>query len=74
MIYFPNLRLSLCIFLLLSFSQQLLAQKVTALENSVYIDNKGVLRWVNDDKEANFFGVNYTVPFAWTIAIRKESR
>lgn len=65
MIYFPNLRLSLCIFLLLSFSQQLLAQKVTALENSVYIDNKGVLRWVNDDKEANFFGVNYTVPFAY---------
>lgn len=34
-------------------------------KNPVYIDNRGVLRWARDKKEATFFGVNYTVPFAY---------
>lgn len=31
----------------------------------VYVDKKGVLRWEKDGKEAVFFGVNYTSPFAY---------
>lgn len=30
----------------------------------VYVDKKGVLRYSADNKEAAFFGVNYTTPFA----------
>lgn len=33
-------------------------------KNLVYVDKKGVLRWTSDNKEAAFFGVNYTAPFA----------
>jgi hypothetical protein len=33
--------------------------------NLVYVDNKGVLRYTAGKKEASFFGVNYTVPFAY---------
>lgn len=31
----------------------------------VYVDKQGVLRWKKGNEEANFFGVNYTVPFAY---------
>src|ERR671939_172138 len=33
--------------------------------NLVYVDKQGVLRWTKDRSEAAFFGVNYTVPFAY---------
>ncbi|KLT67575.1 membrane or secreted protein [Pedobacter sp. BMA] len=32
---------------------------------SIYVDAKGVIRWEKDDKEAAFFGTNYTAPFAY---------
>lgn len=41
-----------------SFSQK-------ASTNLVYVDKSGVLRWTKDNKEADFFGVNYTAPFAY---------
>src|SRR5687767_8536404 len=31
----------------------------------VYVDKQGVMRWTKDKSEAAFFGVNYTVPFAY---------
>lgn len=34
-------------------------------KNPVYVDASGVLRWTGTKKEAAFFGVNYTVPFAY---------
>jgi hypothetical protein len=34
-------------------------------KNLVYVDKQGVLRYSKDNKEAAFFGVNYTVPFAY---------
>ena len=34
-------------------------------KNLVYVDKSGVLRYTKDNKEAAFFGVNYTVPFAY---------
>jgi hypothetical protein len=33
--------------------------------NPVYVDRYGVLRWTKGGAEAAFFGVNYTVPFAY---------
>lgn len=32
--------------------------------STIYIDKKGVMRWSGSGKEASFFGVNYTIPFA----------
>ncbi|AKQ45795.1 membrane or secreted protein [Rufibacter radiotolerans] len=44
----------------------LVAQTKPAKETElVYIDGKGVLRWKKNNQEAAFFGVNYTVPFAY---------
>src|SRR6516164_9706839 len=37
----------------------------------VYIDKEGVLRWKNDGREAAFFGVNYTTPFAYAYRAHK---
>lgn len=31
---------------------------------TIYIDKKGVTRWEGNQREASFFGVNYTLPFA----------
>ncbi|HYM93692.1 MAG TPA: membrane or secreted protein, partial [Chitinophagaceae bacterium] len=39
--------------------------------NLVYIDKQGVLRWTKDNSEASFFGVNYTVPFAYSYRAHK---
>jgi hypothetical protein len=53
----------------LFFLCALLCATSTALysqnKSGVYVDKQGVLRWQQDNKEANFFGVNYTVPFAY---------
>ncbi|TMI68301.1 MAG: membrane or secreted protein, partial [Bacteroidetes bacterium] len=37
----------------------------TNQKNLVYVDKQGVLRYTKDKSEASFFGVNYTVPFAY---------
>lgn len=31
----------------------------------MYVDRQGILRWTKNKTEATFFGVNYTVPFAY---------
>lgn len=41
----------------------LFAQKTHEVP-TVYIDNHGIIRWADSDKEAVFYGVNYTLPFA----------
>lgn len=42
------------------------ALTITAQNNppSIYVDKQGVMKWTDTNKEASFFGVNYTVPFA----------
>src|SRR5688500_19119449 len=32
--------------------------------SSVYVDEKGVMRWSKSNAEVQGFGINYTVPFA----------
>jgi hypothetical protein len=39
--------------------------------NLVYVDKNGVLRYTKDNKEAAFFGVNYTTPFAFAYRALK---
>lgn len=34
-------------------------------KQGIYVDAKGVIRWEKDNKEAAFFGTNYTAPFAY---------
>ncbi len=59
--------LALC-FLLLSLASS--AQPVNK-NNLVYMDKQGVLRFTADGKEASFFGVNYTTPFAHAYRVQK---
>lgn len=40
-------------------------QQAASKSNLVFVDNTGVLRYTKDKTEAAFFGVNYTVPFAY---------
>ncbi|MBC7887474.1 MAG: membrane or secreted protein [Ferruginibacter sp.] len=47
------------------------AQKKSAGKNLVYVDKQGVLRFTSDNKEAVFFGVNYTTPFAHAYRAHK---
>src|SRR5687767_6311262 len=47
------------LFALLLYAATSLAQHL------VFVDDKGVLRFTRSKKEAAFFGVNYTVPFAY---------
>lgn len=42
-------------------------------KNLVYVDKQGVLRWTKDNREAAFFGVNYTTPFAHAYRAHKAS-
>ncbi len=35
--------------------------------DKVYVDPDGVMRWSSTGAEANFFGTNYTVPFAYAF-------
>ncbi len=61
------MRILLLSFILLSGSY-LFAQKKS---DPIYIDKQGVMRWTKDNTEAAFFGVNYTVPFAYGFRSHK---
>jgi len=50
----------LSMFFFLLFSLQAIAQN----EPSVLVDKNGIMRWSDNQREATFFGVNYTLPFA----------
>ncbi|MCB0633040.1 MAG: cellulase family glycosylhydrolase [Saprospiraceae bacterium] len=56
------MRLLTVIILTLFFLPHSRAQPQT---KPVYIDKNGVMRWSDSREEASFFGVNYTVPFAY---------
>ena len=50
---------------LILLCNQVHAQKKSKDQNPVYVDKQGVMRWTKTNAEAAFFGVNYTVPFAY---------
>lgn len=43
-----------------------LAQTSTNPKSDVFVDKQGVLRWQQGKKEVALFGVNYTLPFAYS--------
>lgn len=57
-----------CLFvILIVFSLPVLAQK-----DLLFVDKQGVLRRKSDNQEQAFFGVNYTLPFAYAYRHVKE--
>ena len=58
---FSGMRKKLCFVTSFIFILQICC----AQKNLIYVDKQGVLRYTKDKKEAAFFGVNYTVPFAY---------
>ena len=53
------------------FLNSTLSAQNKANKNLVYVDKQGVLRWTKDNKEASFFGVIYTTPFAHAYRAHK---
>ncbi|ALJ01611.1 membrane or secreted protein [Rufibacter tibetensis] len=47
------------------FSSLVAQNKASKNQELVYVDQKGIMRWNKNNQEAAFFGVNYTVPFAY---------
>jgi len=48
------------------------AQQKKNNENEIYIDAKGIIRLQQNGEEASFFGVNYTLPFAYGYRSHKK--
>jgi hypothetical protein len=64
--------LFLFVLLLTSFEIKLYAQSRERNRSiPVYVDKSGIMRWTSNNKEASFFGVNYTVPFAYGFRSHK---
>ena len=64
---FKKVLLAACVIIIIGAAQIARAQtnNTRDIKNEVYVDAKGVLRWTKNNEEASFFGVNYTVPFAY---------
>jgi hypothetical protein len=56
---------TICKLLFLILAGLSLPANAQKAKNLVYVDKSGVLRYTKDGREAAFFGVNYTVPFAY---------
>src|SRR6201991_2670658 len=63
--------LAFTVAFLVTVDHSLIAQKNQKTTNLVYVDKQGVLKWTKDNKEASFFGVNYTTPFAYAYRAHK---
>jgi hypothetical protein len=46
--------------------------QIKSSRDEVYIDTKGTLRLTKNGSEANYFGVNYTLPFAYAYRSHKH--
>jgi hypothetical protein len=63
----------LLVGLIWSISYEVFGQKTTAVETTrIHIDKEGIMRWQGTEKEALFFGVNYTAPFAHAYRAHKQ--
>src|SRR5258708_34313782 len=68
-----HIRILYAFFSLLFCFKNTFAQKSSTKNSSnlVYVDRQGILRWTKNNAEASFFGVNYTVPFAYAYRAHK---
>ena len=60
------------ILILLTASSVVCAQINSPKNTGVYVDVEGVMRWKGTDEEVGLFGVNYTVPFAYSYRALKR--
>jgi hypothetical protein len=67
----PAMRITIALILVICMGNGLLAQ-LPKNGNPVFVDQQGVLRWVSNNQEAAFFGVNYTTPFAYAYRAQKK--
>jgi hypothetical protein len=67
--FLKKTRFSLITMPLLGLVLSLNAQ--SKADNLIYVDKNGILRYTKGNKEAAFFGVNYTVPFAYSFRAHK---
>lgn len=57
-------KISFVVFcLMLFFCAEAMAQ--SKVKNLIYVDKQGQIKWTKDQSNAYFFGVNYTLPFAY---------
>lgn len=54
-----------CLFILFSLVITASFSQNRKSDNNIYVDKQGVIRYKKSNDEAAFFGVNYTVPFAY---------
>ena len=64
-----NIKFILFIVLIWGLAFSIKAQNKA--DNLVYVDQSGILRYTKGKKEAAFFGVNYTSPFAYSYRAHK---
>jgi len=62
---FRTTYITLCLTAMLLTAGSLQAQTRKPTNDHLHIDSKGIIRWEHAGTEAAFFGVNYTVPFAY---------
>jgi len=60
------------LFALMSLTVSLSGQQRKTSQNEIYIDSKGLIRLQENAAEASFFGVNYTLPFAYGYRSHKK--
>ena len=67
MLLYKKFRLVIGLFFIVGIAPHASAQttKTAVVKAEVYVDQQGIIRWTKTNKEASFFGVNYTAPFAY---------
>lgn len=70
--YYSNLLYIICIAVLVLFNKELSAQTATGKSKTVYVDEKGIMRWKDSNAEVKGFGINYTAPFAHAYRSAKK--
>jgi hypothetical protein len=66
------MKISKIILMLLCLPFASIGQIPSKGKNEIYIDGKGILRLQVNNKEASYFGVNYTLPFAYGFRSHKK--
>ncbi|MFH1195432.1 MAG: cellulase family glycosylhydrolase [bacterium] len=60
------------IIVIFSFPLILNAQQIIENSKGVYVDQNGVMRWIESKQEVSLFGVNYTTPFAYSFRAHQK--
>ena len=61
-----------CYLFLFAGSLVVYSQTASQKLSDVYVDKEGTLRWSSSNDEVSLFGVNYTLPFAYSYRAHKK--